>query len=125
MEDKKSSNIIAYISIQTSDNENFVVDITETGWLNVDIDTILAFAYSCIKKRKKRFGLFVKTKRFTTIGEKYESYFSKSGFECVQNQIVLTNSSARVLKDNVKTGKFTVISDFCPARAVSTKAALK
>ena len=125
MEDKKSKNIIAYISIQTSDNENFVVDITESGWLNVDIDSILTFAYSCIQKRKKRFGFFVKTKRFTTIGEKYECHFSKSGFDCVQNQIVLTNSSARVLKDRIKTGKFTVLSDFCPARAVSTKALLK
>jgi len=125
MEDKKSKNIIAYISIQTSDNENFVVDITQTGWVDVDINTILAFACSKVQKRKKRFGLFVKTKRYTTLGEKYETQFSQNGYECVQNQIVLTNSSARVLKDECKTGKFTVISDFCPSRAVSTKSVLR
>ena len=125
MEDKKSKNIIAYISIQTSDNENFVVDITESGWLNVDLNSILAFAYSCVQKRKKRFGLFVKTKRYMSNGEKYESQFSKNGYECVQNQIVLTNSSMRVVKDSSKTGKFTVLSDFCPVRAISTKAILK
>lgn len=124
MEDKKSKNIIAYISIQTSDNENYVVDITQTGWIDVDINSILAFAYSKISKRKKRFGLFVKTKRYSTLGEKYETQFSKNGFECVQNQIVLTNSSARVLKNECKTGKFTVLSDFCPSGVVSTKSIL-
>ena len=112
-------------NFQTSDNENFVVDITQTGWVEIDINSILAFACNRIQKRKKRFGLFVRTKRYTNLGEKYESQFVQNGFECVQNQIVLTNSSARVLKDECKSGKFTVLSDFCPSKIVSsTKSSL-
>ena len=38
------------------------------------------------------------------------------GFECVQNQIVLTNSTAKVLKSNTKSTKFTVLNDFSPSR---------
>ncbi len=121
IEDKKSKNIVGGISIRTSDNENFVVDIIQTGWIDVDINAILAFATDQIKKRKKRFGLFVKTKRYTNEGEKLEKQFMENGFECVQNQIVLTNSSARVLKSSEKTGKYTVLSNLCPSKALPTQ----
>ncbi len=120
IEDRKSKNIIGGILIRTSDNENFVVDITQTSWVEIDINSIIAFATDQIKKRKKRFGLFIKTKRYTNTGEALEKEFMKNGFECVQNQIVLTNSSARVLKEPAKSGKYTVLSDFCPTRPMPT-----
>ncbi len=102
IEDKKSKNITGAIAIRTSDNENFVVDITQTGWIEIDINSIIAFATDQIKNEKKRFGLFIKTKRYTNIGEKLEKQFLENGYECVQNQAVLTNSSARVLKEDEK-----------------------
>lgn len=116
IEDRKSKNIIGGLSIKTSDNENYIVDILQTNWIELDINTIIAFATAQIKKRKKRFGLFIKTQRYTSCGEKLEKQFMENGFECVQNQIVLTNSSARVLKDTEKSGKYTVLSDFFPSR---------
>lgn len=121
IEDKKSKNITGCVSIRTSDNENYIVDIFQTGWIEIDINPILAFAADQIKKRKKRFGLFVKTKRYTNTGEKLEKQFIENGFECVQNQIVLTNSSARVLKNTEKSGKYTVLSDLCPSKALPTQ----
>lgn len=120
IEDKKSKNITGGISIRTSDNENYVVDIIQTGWIDIDINSIIAFATDQIKKRKKRFGLFIKTKRYTNTGEKWEKQFMENGFECVQNQIVLTNSSARILKNNSSTGRYTVLSDLCPSKALPT-----
>ena len=65
--------------------------------------------------------MFVRTKRYTTLGESYENTFIKNGYECVQNQIVLTNSSVRVLKETVKTGKYTVLADFLPTKPVPTQ----
>ena len=112
MEDKKTRNVIAYISIQTLDNENFVVDIVQTGWANIDVNVLLSYAAYQVKKRKNKFGLFVKSKRYTTIGESLETTFMQNGFECVQNQIVLTNSSAKVLKSTEKSKKFTVLNGF-------------
>jgi hypothetical protein len=125
IEDKNSKAITGCVFIKTLDNENFTIEILQTSWIELNINSILNFAITQIKKRKKRFGVFVKTKRYMSNGEKYESQFSKNGYECVQNQIVLTNSSMRVVKDSSKTGKFTVLSDFCPVRAISTKAILK
>ena len=52
-----------------------------------------------------------------TIGESYEEKFKEAKYECVQNQIVLTNSSAKVLKEKIKSPKYIALSDFTPTRA--------
>lgn len=120
IEDKNTKTVIGCVSIQTLDNENYVVDIIQASWVNIDIDEVLSYAIYQIKKRKKKFGLFVKTKRYINVGEKYEELFKQNDFSCVQNQIVLTNSSARILKENLRTGKYTVLGDFCPTNPLLT-----
>lgn len=120
IEDKKTKSITGCISIMTFDNENYIVDVIQTGWVNLNINSVLNFAASQIKKRRKKFGLFVKSKRYTSLGENYEKCFAEDGFECVQNQIVLTNSSARVLTEPSKSGKYTVLSEFCPSGIPTT-----
>lgn len=120
IEDRKTKTLIGCISIQTLDNENYIVDIVQSSWVDIDIDSVLSYVTYQIRKRKNKFGLFVKTKRYTNKGEVYEAMFAQKGFKCVQNQIVLTNSSARILKEAVKTGKYTVLGDFCPSNAMPT-----
>ena len=48
-------------------NENFVIDATQSAWINLDINSIISFATAQIKKRKKRFGLFIKTKEVNSM----------------------------------------------------------
>lgn len=120
IEDKKTREPIGCIIIKTTDNLNFIVDIIQTNWIELDINQIIAYAISQIKKRKTKFALFIRTKRYTQLGEKQERTLSENGFECVQNQVVLTNSTAKVLKEHSKSTKFTVISDFCPNNLIST-----
>ncbi len=112
MVDRKSRNITAYISILTADNENYIIDIIQSSWIDIDINNIISFAYSQVRKRKKKFNLFIKTKKYTQLGDKYEQLFLDNKLECVQNQIVLTNTSAKILKETVKTGKFTILNQF-------------
>lgn len=121
IEDAKTKAIVGCISILTSDNENFVIDIIQTSWVNLNINSIINFATHQIKKRKKRFGLFVRTKRYTNIGDKYEKQFIENGYDCVQNQIVLTNSSAQVLKDSNKIEKYTTLVNIFPTTPATTQ----
>lgn len=116
--DKKSKNIICYISIQSSDNENFVLDVVQSSWVDIELYPIIGFAKSQIQKRQKNFNLYIKTKKYTQLGEKYEQELMEHKFECAQNQIVLTNSSAKIVKDSVHSGKFTILSQFCTIRPV-------
>lgn len=121
IEDSQSKAPTGCIIIRTYDNENYVIDILKNDWTNFDLNSAISYATYQIKKRKKRFGLFIRTKRYLTFGKSLEAQMLSEGFDCVQNQIVLTNSSAKVLKENSKTGKFTVLSDFCPSRAIPTQ----
>ena len=116
--DKDSKNISCYISIQTNDNKNFVLDFTQSSWVDLDVYEIISFAKTQIEKRQKEFNLYIKTKKYTQLGEKFEQEFLSHQFECIQNQVVLTNSSARIIKEPVHSGKFTILSQFCNTRPV-------
>lgn len=118
--DKKTNNIEGCVIIQTSDNENYIVEIIQNSWSNLNPNEILRFVTDKVKRRKKKFGLFVRTKRYTQQGENYDKLFLENGFECIQNQNVLTNSSAKVLHVTEKTGKYTAIGEFCPNNAMPT-----
>ena len=125
MEDSKSKNIAAYITIRTGDNENYVVDIIRSSWTDADIGGIIAFAQNEVQKRKKQFNLYVKTKKYIKSGEKDEQEFLERGFECVQNKIVLTNSSAQIIKDAQTSGKFTVLTQFYNGVGAVNKSPIK
>lgn len=110
IEDTHSRNVVAYISIKSSDNENFVLDLIQSGWANVDIDEVIAFVNYQIHKRRKKFNLYIKTKKYTQLGEQQEQDFIKRKYECLQNQVVLTNSSARIIKNTEHSGKYMAIN---------------
>lgn len=101
------------ISLRTSDNENYVIDTIQTGWENCDVVSVINFAYEQIHKRKKRFGLFLRTKKYTNTGEEIENQAKDAGLEGVQNLFVLTNSSAKVIKEPSVSSKYTVLNNFC------------
>lgn len=116
--DKRTRNITGCVIIQTSDNENYIIDVVQNSWANLNVNEVLSFAISKIKRRNKKFGLFVKTKKYTNTGENNDKIYMDNGYECIQTQNVLTNSSARVLKVEERTGKFTAIGDFYPNNAM-------
>ena len=112
-EDRANKNITACISIKTSDNMNYILDIIHSLPEQNNISALINFGISRIQKRQKKFNVFVKTKKYTLSGEKYEQIFMEHRLECVQNRIVLTNSSAKIIKEQVRTGRFTVLNQFC------------
>ena len=112
IENKQSGNIDAYLSIQTIDNENYILDLVHSCWTEIDIDKVITFAYFQIMKRNKKFNLFFKTKKYMQYGEAEEQNFLKSKHELVRNSIILTNTSAGIIKDTQSIEKFTVLDKF-------------
>lgn len=110
--DRKSKNIQAFLSIKTADNENYILDIVQSSWNEIDINLILHFVTDKIQKRKKNAKLYIKTKKYTSLGEKNEKDFIEQRFECVKNQLVLTNSSAKIIRNTEHAKKFTVLNQF-------------
>ena len=120
IKDFNSNKISGYLSIQTYDYKNYVLDIIPDDWFNIDISTVLGFAYEKISKRNKDFVLYLKTKQYTSFGEKLDDFFTKNSYECVQEKVLLTNSSAQILKANESSKSFKIIGDFFPSKPMPT-----
>ena len=110
MEDRQTKNIIALVTIKTSDNKNYFIDIVQSSWVEININEILSFARDQIRKRKKRANIFIKTKRYLQNSDKTEQEFVNNRFVCIKNQVVLTNSSAKIIKTGENSKRFTVLS---------------
>lgn len=123
-QDKKSKTILAYISIKTSDNENYILDFIQSAWGNISIDDIIAFAYSKVIKRKQNAKLYILTKRYTQQGEQLERLFFERKYKCVKNQIILTNSSAGIIKNEDGEKKFIVLSPLFNSIGIANKDSL-
>lgn len=113
IEDKKSKNIYGYISLVTLDNKNYVLDIIQSSWEEIDIQHVIDFAIYQVQKRQKDFNLFFKTKKYTQLGEKYEQMFMDHRFECIQTQVILTNSSAKIIKNKSHSTRFIDLNRLC------------
>lgn len=116
IEEFETQKILGCISIQTSDNENYVLDIVQSLGADIDLKEIIFFANKQIHKRKNHFGLFIKTKKYTQLGNSYEQALKNDAYECVQNQVVLTNSSAKIIEEKASSGRFTVLNQFYGGR---------
>ena len=121
LEDKESKSISCYLSIQTTDNKNFIVDIIKSSWLQIEFDEIILFANYQISKRKKNYNLFIRTKKYTHQGEKQEKEFMQANYHCIQNQLVLTHSTAKILKTTQEEAKYIVLGQMYQNSALTSK----
>lgn len=99
IEDENLKTLKAYFSIITSDNLNYILDVTTSPWYECDWEDILKFTINQISRRHKEFYLFVKVKKYTTSAESFENYLKEKGFNFVQNKLVLVKDFYKLLKD--------------------------
>lgn len=103
LEDVNLQTLIAYFSIKTYDNYNYILDLTVSNGFNPDYDTILGFAKNEIKKRQKDFSLFVKSKKYVQNSETFEEYLKNKDFKCVQTQMILVKDFYKLIKQETPT----------------------
>jgi hypothetical protein len=100
LEEPSRHKIIAYLSITTSDNSNFILDLCMNDGFEFDYDEILSFAISQIKEKKSTFYLFVKQKKYSKNSEKLEEYFMTKGFSRIQSRQILIKDYYKPIKQN-------------------------
>ncbi len=103
LEEPSHHRIIAYMSITTTDNTNFILDLTTNNGYEIPYDEILAFAINEIASKKSYFYTFIKQKKYTKTSEKFEEYLKSKNFHCIQTQNVLVKDLYRPIrqKENV------------------------
>ncbi len=89
LEEPSNHKIIAYLSITTSDNLNFIIDMSINDGYNISYDEIINFALSEISRRKTKFYAFLKHRQYTKTADILEKYLHERNLNCIQTQCVL------------------------------------
>lgn len=99
IEDENLKTVKAYLSLSTSDNINYILDVTTSPWYECSWEDILSFAINEISRRKKDFYLFVRVKKYTTTSESFENFLKEKEFRCIQNQLVLIKDFYKLIEE--------------------------
>ncbi len=98
LEEPSNHRIIAYLSITTSDNLNFIIDMSLNDGYNIPYDEIINFALSEIACRKKVFYAFLKHRQYTINADILEKYLHERNLNCIQTQCVLVKDFYKPVK---------------------------
>lgn len=89
LEEPSNNRIIAYLSITTSDNLNFIIDMSLNDAYKVPYDEIINFALGEISRKKTKFYAFLKHRQYTKNADILEKYLHERNLNCIQTQCVL------------------------------------
>lgn len=98
LEESLNNEIIAYLSITTSDNYNFIIDMSLCNGYEVAYDEIINFALSQISLRKSKFCAFLKHRQYAQNADKFEKYLHERNLNCIQTQCVLVKDFYKQIK---------------------------
>lgn len=103
IENKNNANLSGYILIKTTDNKNFMLELTLNDIHNENLNDIIGFAIHQISKRVKTFNLFVINKKYKQNSQIIEEYLQNSDFTLKQNQSVLVKDYFKRIQDETFT----------------------
>lgn len=102
MEDVKLKKALAYFSITTFDNINYILDIIVQDGYEIDYSLIFGFINREIRRRKKDFTIFVKIKKYMNNNDKLEEYIKKKESSPIKNQVLLVKDFYKLVKEKSK-----------------------
>ena len=105
IEDRSKHSVKGYFSIQTSDNENFILNVDLVSAFDDYLCDVINFSISQILMRKKKFNLYFRNKKFQTNGNKIEKYLMENGFKNIKNQIVLVKDYYKRIQEDERYSK--------------------
>lgn len=98
LEEPSQKRLIAYLSITTTDNYNFIIDMSLNDAYNTPYDEIINFALSEIATRKTNYCAFLKHRQYTNYADELEKYLHERQLNCIQTQCVLVKDFYKQIK---------------------------
>ncbi len=99
LEEPAKHKIIAYLSITTTDNLNFIIDMSINDAYGLDYDSVLNFALGEISRRKTTYYAFLKHRQYTKTADNLEEYLHKNNLNCIQTQYMLVKDFYKPIKE--------------------------
>ena len=103
LEETVKNRIIGYLSITTTDNYNFIIDISLNDAYNTSYDEVINFALAQISYRKTDYCAFLKHRQYTNNADIFEKYLHERNLNCIQTQCVLVKDFYKPIKQNENT----------------------
>lgn len=103
LEEPAKHRIISYLSITTTDNQNFIIDMSTNDGYNIPYDEIINFALDEIKRRKNVYFAFLKHRQYTKNADNLEKYLHDRNLNCIQTQCVLVKDFYKPVKQQENT----------------------
>ena len=103
--------IIAYLSVTTADNLNYIIDLSLNDGYQFNYDEILNFVLHEITRRKKYFTAFVKHRQYAKKADHFEEYLHSRHFNCVQTQCVFVKDFYKPIKQSDSVLKVFLLGD--------------
>ena len=101
LEEPVKNQIIAYLSITTSDNFNFIIDMSLNDAYDISYDEVINFALSQIKSKRNEFCAFLKHRQYTINADIFEEYLHRRNLNCIQTQCVLAKDFYKQIKEPI------------------------
>ena len=91
--------LLAYLTIQTNDNYNFIITLTANSGYPIDYDGIIAFALKSIRSRRSsRYKAYIKQQKNLKFAQNYEEYLHAQNYKCIQTQHILVKDFYKPVK---------------------------
>lgn|SRR5574344_2164455 len=100
IEDCSKNAVKGYFSIQTDDNENFILNVDLVTAFDNYLCDVINFSISQILMRKKKFNLYFRNKKYHVNSAKTEKYLKDNGFKNVKNQIVMVKDYYKRIQED-------------------------
>jgi hypothetical protein len=82
-------NLLAYISVTTCDNLNYIIDITANNAYELDYDNLINIPLCEIAKKKKAFYPIIKQKKYIKSADTMEEFLISKNYSKIQTRQIL------------------------------------
>ena len=92
---EENKNLLAYFSVTTRDNLNYILDITLNSGYEIEYERIINLMLCEIGRKKRTFYPLIKQKKYTKNSEAFENYLKAKNYTPIQTQQILVKDYYR------------------------------
>lgn len=104
-------NILGYFSITTSDNLNYILDLTLNSGYNFDYGEVINIMLCELATKKRAFFPLIKQKKYMKNSENFEQYLKSQNYNPVQTQHILVKDFYKPVADESTDWKVFILGE--------------
>lgn len=108
---EENKKILGYFSITTTDNLNYILDITTNSGYEFDYNRIVNAMLCEIARKKKAFYPLLKQKKYTKNSEIFGQYLKEQNYNPIQTQQILVKDFYKPVKEESASWKVFILGE--------------